>query len=1472
MAMNEYNGEEVKAFGSDFFSLNEFLGKVKVGDLVSGTIENHYRTKDTFKIVGAFIRLVGNGLPHENYNGYIPRGFGIANEDESFENNIHVGESAVFRVQQIDTTGEKLKVTLSLPSFAKGAKPFKAQVRPYFERAFDANAPIDNTGVELGEGEHDICVVPSDFSNLKAQMACDKLRISINALEKENDSIRQVLNIAPEDGINIVAAKTSVLINGLLPPGMPVSVYIRNLSFNQSDTKWPVSYAGLRLSRTPGDWMDTNLGLPQGKTLLLTGRIFYSGSGFTVEGVSVVANEAEALPYEVKAEIFNYRQVNEVEHPFMNSLLGNMVSLSKYTDVKLTEWNQYLDWQENIAQLQIKGAKYIDVNVNREERLLEFTLVFPDKETFVEQKKILKRPELVAYPNCISSKEFEFEYSKPDFRSLRKIRASEIGKVKGLLREFSFSEGGSELNISAELLDKILKVFNNPYFATYSFYMDDNDTDELDRMIKQLEGTEDGEEKLDAFIKERILSKYRFSQEGGFLALSAVGELALINRLRRSIKSIRNGDSLNPHLSEWMFDVTKVRVPDETDNVEIDHWLDPNIANNPSQREAVLKILRSKDLFLLQGPPGNGKTTVIAESIYQLAIRGNRILLASQSNDAVDNALDKLKTSPAIRSVRMNCKREDLDENMDIPSEKNCLKYFYKAIAKDISTSTLERWEKDLNAGNSLQKDLRDYRLKVEDINRYQGELNEVNESLQKLYSSRDQKTAEYEKACRTIENTILQKRNLEKFLKFTEGENVDFSLFDDQLKIVEQVASSMNDNDFSLFNGAAEKANSFQRNQYIKLFLANTAAVKKMLTNAKSIKAEASIAQDLKIQELKQQISKLQDLQGGDITDSEYIALDKKITTIKLEIRGLIRQNNNAVFSMNETQKGIVSENLQVMFKTDYNAFISLLEKKVVQLDEAMSKICSDLTAYTTSINTVDASSIQRELNSIAGKITVAENDRINRLNSLQRVQQFLNELRAKYKLEQTSDLETLGATLEAQLALVQHRINGSQKERETFQDLLMGFKDHLEQQTNDTRQVMLNTEFYGSDYIRECNVVGVSCTTDPRSFESYDFDVVIIDEVSKATPPELLPTISRARKTVLVGDHRQLPPMFKQNERSYNEMAQEIQESEDYSDEEKKLLTEENFAKYRNMVTASLFKDMFRKAPSSIKATLETHYRCHPQIMSIFNYFYNGSLISGLPHDRVEELKAHNLTIAASNGRPFVTLQNHAYWIDSSALPNGDLYYENHPQYTTSCCNFLEEAISLELLQKINVAAMAIGYSKKSPMKVALISFYQAQINNIRKKVRGMHLDALSVSINTVDRFQGQERGVVIVNLVRNKPAGSDGKFHVGEHVLAYERINVALSRAQNLLFVVGAKTFFESLTVKLPTADDSDEISTKVYQNIIGEMYRNGCVFPSSSVLKVDDVAVIKAETEKNNCQTPQAPRYNRSRPKFKRSWRY
>src|SRR5258708_35510666 len=101
-----------------------------------------------------------------------------------------------------------------------------------------------------------------------------------------------------------------------------------------------------------------------------------------------------------------------------------------------------------------------------------------------------------------------------------------------------------------------------------------------------------------------------------------------------------------------MFEAARAhRPPVGKSRITLEHaeLLQPRL--NDGQRAAVEGALNAPDLFLIQGPPGTGKTTVIAEICYQNALRGQRTLIASQANLAVDNALSRLVHHPRIRAL-----------------------------------------------------------------------------------------------------------------------------------------------------------------------------------------------------------------------------------------------------------------------------------------------------------------------------------------------------------------------------------------------------------------------------------------------------------------------------------------------------------------------------------------------------------------------------------------------------------------------------------------------------------------------------------------------------------------------------------------------------------------------------------------------------------------------------------------------------
>ncbi|MBO3459731.1 AAA domain-containing protein [Aetokthonos hydrillicola Thurmond2011] len=294
---------------------------------------------------------------------------------------------------------------------------------------------------------------------------------------------------------------------------------------------------------------------------------------------------------------------------------------------------------------------------------------------------------------------------------------------------------------------------------------------------------------------------------------------------------------------------------------------------------------------------------------------------------------------------------------------------------------------------------------------------------------------------------------------------------------------------------------------------------------------------------------------------------------------------------------------------------------------------------------------------------------------------------------------------------------------------------------------------------YLDNANVIGITCVQAANrdfSEEFKYFDVVIIDEVSKCTPPELLIPALKAKKLVMVGDHRQLPPMLDTS--TIEEVAQEISTTR----EELKFLEE------------SLFKSQFESADESIKQMLTTQYRMHPSIMGAINQFYNGKLECGILEP--DSKRAHNLT-----GK-IIQEHNHLLWVK---IPFGDEFKEQREG--TSFFNLREIDVIENLCQEIEntwAPRVAKGESKK---EIAVITFYGSQLRKIDERLKSELFPSLNIRTGTVDKFQGMERPVVIVSMVRN----NDNK-DIG-FAKKPERVNVAFSRAQELLIIVGCHNLF-------------------------------------------------------------------------------
>ena len=268
--------------------------------------------------------------------------------------------------------------------------------------------------------------------------------------------------------------------------------------------------------------------------------------------------------------------------------------------------------------------------------------------------------------------------------------------------------------------------------------------------------------------------------------------------------------------------------------------------------------------------------------------------------------------------------------------------------------------------------------------------------------------------------------------------------------------------------------------------------------------------------------------------------------------------------------------------------------------------------------------------------------------------------------------------------------------------------------------------------------------------------FDWAIVDEAGRATVPETLIPIVRAERAILVGDERQLPPMVE-------EMTSE--DSDDSSD--------------GHSLDTSLFQSLVEQAEESGRehlASLHTQYRMHPAIGKLISVvFYAGELEQGIA--------------TRTRRRSYDWIPATVTWVSTS-----DRQDKLENRVSQSYANRIEAGLVLRLLEKMEEECR----NRRWRPSVGVISGYSAQVQQLTTAINpeDERWRNLQIEIATVDSFQGRECDVVVYSTVR-----SNREQRIG-FLKDYRRINVALSRARELLVIVGDHFMMQSATIGAET----------------------------------------------------------------------
>ncbi len=277
---------------------------------------------------------------------------------------------------------------------------------------------------------------------------------------------------------------------------------------------------------------------------------------------------------------------------------------------------------------------------------------------------------------------------------------------------------------------------------------------------------------------------------------------------------------------------------------------------------------------------------------------------------------------------------------------------------------------------------------------------------------------------------------------------------------------------------------------------------------------------------------------------------------------------------------------------------------------------------------------------------------------------------------------------------------------------------------------ELRINADIFNHARVIACTLAGSAS----RVLQGMKFGTLFIDEAAQALEAACWIAMSRARRVVLAGDHCQLPPTVK----SYEAM--------------------------RAGLGVTLMERIVKNQPGVV-SLLELQYRMNDAIVSFSSrWFYHGRVKSA----------------AQVGNRGILDLDTPMVWVDTSDRD----FKETMVGETYGRVNRDEALLTLQVLQNY-FERLGVRRVIDERIDVGIISPYRAQVQLLRQLLRGTaffkplrHL----ITVNTVDGFQGQERDVIVISLVRANDQGQIG------FLSDLRRMNVAITRARSKVMILG------------------------------------------------------------------------------------
>ena len=310
---------------------------------------------------------------------------------------------------------------------------------------------------------------------------------------------------------------------------------------------------------------------------------------------------------------------------------------------------------------------------------------------------------------------------------------------------------------------------------------------------------------------------------------------------------------------------------------------------------------------------------------------------------------------------------------------------------------------------------------------------------------------------------------------------------------------------------------------------------------------------------------------------------------------------------------------------------------------------------------------------------------------------------------------------------------------------------------------EIRINAELFGEARVIACTLVGSA----HRLLEGMKFGTLFIDEAAQALEAACWIPMRRANRVILAGDHCQLPPTVK------------------------------SIAALRAGLGKTLMERIAENKPEVV-TLLKIQYRMNEDIMRFSSDWFYGGQVESAPQIKYRSILDfdHPITwIDTSNEENRITIEGEDAPEDSASTSSSSSAANQN-----SDLNFKEQFVG-ESFGRINKAeaeltllTLAEYFTKIGKQRVlgdsidvGIISPYRAQVQYLKKLIKKYEFFKpyrRLISVNTVDGFQGQERDVILISLVRSNDEGQIG------FLKDLRRMNVAMTRARMKLIILGNK----------------------------------------------------------------------------------